>query len=189
MSRENIVWDVSDVRGELPHKDLIETFVEKYIFEQKQIFPEPNPFLLKIDIRDGKYLTGNYSDIISSFERMVLNAQDPLSAKAAPLNHLYNIDILGDFAERERNVGKITMLQIYANEELKQLQKDSVWFTPERHTSNGNGVLYRDKNATRVVQLIYDPDLGYNDNLPLENFFVHDKQVFIPETGNILLVK
>lgn len=189
MGENNIVWDVSDVRGELPHKELIETFVQKYLFEQKQIFPAPNPYILKMDITDGKYLTGNYSDIIPSFERIVLNAQGPLKATAAHLNHLYNIDIRGDFEERERNVGEITMLQVYTTEELKHLQKDSVWFTPERHTFNGGGVLYRAKNATRVVQLIYDPELGYNDNLPLENFFVRDKQVFIPETGTILLVK
>lgn len=193
MSGKNIVWDVSKALEELPHKDLIETFVEKYIFEQKQISLQPNPFLLKYQIRKGDFLPDEHGKIDNpSFEKINLYSKGGrLFKEEYGFIRFYDVAMQGipraqdGLGTDEIKIGKIEMYQIFSDDALKELKKESACFVPVKDYER---FVYRDKNSTRRVHLIFDHDLGYNDAEPFASFFPTDKQIFIPD-GNILLVK
>ncbi len=192
MSNQKITWEPPESKKEIEHSNLIESFVDKYILEQKNIFPKPNEFLMKMDIKDGKLLAGKQIlDNLPSFDEIILKAEGNFSLK--PKKDLedyfvkYDIDIFGKSksewaADKEIRVGKIRHQIVHNSKGSNRV----FYFSPSKSSYD---ILFKDKNATRTVQLIYNPEFLYNDNLPLENFFVYDKMVFVVETGHMLLVK
>ncbi len=171
-----ISWDPEDLRSRIEHSDLIETFIKKYIIEQKQITPKPNTILLKHQIKHGEYLTSDIQDIsafLPSFENIILYSL------SEDTNEFYTLHIRGktkeDISNEGIRIGDINYAKKETDDEILEL----LYFAPEER---GN-LHFRDINAKRIVQLIYDPKLGYSDS------FHDDVQIFNPQDGSMILLE
>lgn len=177
MANNKITWEPPESKKEIEHSGLIEKFIEYYVV--KQIFPKPNPFLLRADIRKRKYLPGK--EVIHHFEEVILYPSGNLSLQFNPRCDLvkYEIEICGkansDLVTEEKiRIGKIYHDRFFTSEKDSELNK--FYFSPSSNTY----LLFKNPYASDIVQLIYSSNYNYED---------YRKQVFVEETGQIVLVK
>lgn len=173
MTNPKISWEPPESRKEIEHSGLIEKFIEYIV---KEIFPEINPFLLKADIKSG-------NDIQPHFEQIELCTDGNLSLSFNPrLLSKYEIDMFGIseseyVTEKRSRIGRIYHGRIFSSD--KEYELESFYFSP----SSNPFLRFRTEYAKDVVQLIYNKDF-YHANCDESH-----KQVFVAETGKILLVK
>ncbi len=177
MASNRITWEPPESRKEIEHSGLIEKFIEYYVV--KEIFPNPNPFLLRADIRKRNYLPGKGD--IPNFEEVALRPSGNLSLQFNPRCDLvkYEIEICGksssDLVTEEKiRIGKIYHDRFFTSEKSSELNR--FCFSP---SSNAN-LLFKNPYASDIVQLVYNPNYNYEG---------YRKQVFVEETGQIVLVK
>ncbi len=165
MANNKIIWEPPESRKEIEHSGLIEKFVNCYIV--KEIFPELNTFLLKDDNAEQPY-----------FEQIELCTDGNLSLSFNPrLLSKYEIYMFGIseselVTEKRSHIGRIYHGRIFTPDKKYELQ--SFYFSP----SSNPYLRFRTEYAKDAVQLIYNPDFHYVN---------YRKQVFVPETGQIMV--
>jgi hypothetical protein len=169
MADNKITWEPPESKKEIKHSELIEKFVNCYIV--KEIFPEPNPFLLKADIKSGNNAEQPH------FEQIELCTDGNLSLSFNPRCVLskYKIDMFGVsesklVTEKRSRIGRIYHGRIFSPD--KKYELESFYFSP----SSNSFLRFRNEYAKDAVQLIYNPNFHYVN---------YRKQVFVPETGQI----
>lgn len=171
MAEQKISWEPPESRKEIEHSELIEKFVNCYIV--KEIFPELNPFLLKTNIKSENNAEQPH------FEQIELYTDGNLSLSFNPRCVLskYEINMFGiseskQVTEKRSRIGRIYHGRIFSSDEKYELE--SFYFSP----SSNAFLRFRTEYAKDVVQLIYNPDFHYVN---------YRKQVFVPETGQIMV--
>lgn len=119
-----ICWEPTGLKEKTPYNDLIETFIQEYLFGQNQIFPKPNPFLVKLAIADSVYLQGESKTNLSpSFEEIFLTGGSGYPSDVdAGIIKLYNLRVDGKTTSKlcgcdnKIGIGNITIVQVFIPE-------------------------------------------------------------------------